>query len=80
MSIETKIIAIVSRAAHVAAKDIRPETRLLDLGMDSLERIECVLALEEVFHVEIADHELWRIRKVQDAIDLVTRATPLESR
>jgi acyl carrier protein len=74
MSVERKVAAIVARAAHVAAKDVRPEMRMSELGMDSLEKIECVLALEEVFHVEIADKDLWRIRSVQDAIDLVTRA------
>lgn len=80
MNVESKVAAIVGRAAHVAAKDVRPETSLSELGMDSLEKIECVLALEEVFEVEIADEDLWRIRKVQDAIDLVNRAIALERR
>jgi acyl carrier protein len=74
MNVQSKVTAIVGRAAHVAAKDVRPDTKLSELGMDSLEKIECVLALEEVFQVEIADEDLWRIRIVQDAIDLVTRA------
>ena len=80
MSHEGKVLSIIARAAHVAAADLRPETRLSELGMESLEKIECVLAFEEVFHVEIADQDLWRIRTVQDAVDLVNRLAPAERR
>jgi acyl carrier protein len=74
MNVRTKVTEIIGRAADVAALDLRPETQLSDLGMGSLEKIECVLSLEETFRVEIADDDLWRIRTVQDAIELVQRS------
>jgi acyl carrier protein len=74
MNVPTKVTEIIGRAADVAARDLRPETQLSDLGMGSLEKIECVLSLEETFRVEIAEDDLWRIRTVQDAIELVQRS------
>jgi len=73
MNVPTKVTEIIGRAADVAPRDLRPETQLSELGIGSLERIECVLSLEETFQVEIADDDLWRIRTVQDAIELVER-------
>jgi acyl carrier protein len=74
MNIPGTVAEIIGRAANVPARDLQPQTRLTDLGVGSLEKIECVLSLEEVFRVEITDDDLWRIRTVQDAIDLVQRS------
>jgi acyl carrier protein len=73
MNVSTKVTEIIGRAADVPPHDLRPQTQLSELGIGSLERIECVLSLEETFHMEIADDDLWRIRTVQDAIELVQR-------
>ena len=44
-----------------------------DLGADSLDRVELVMALEEAFDLEIPDEEAEKIRTVQDAIDYIEK-------
>jgi len=46
--------------------------------MDSLARIECVLGLEDTFKIELDQSELWKVRTVQDVIDLVDHALTVE--
>jgi acyl carrier protein len=43
-----------------------------DLGADSLDTVELVMALEEEFDVEISDEDAEKIQTVQDAVDYVT--------
>ena len=42
-----------------------------DLGADSLDLVELIMAMEENFGVEIADNELEKIRTIQDAVDFL---------
>lgn len=56
------------------ASQVRPETKLSELGMDSLEQIECVLSLEDAFKVELNEALLWKLRTVQDVIEAVNQA------
>jgi acyl carrier protein len=56
------------------ASQVRPETKLSELGMDSLEQIECVLSLEDTFKVELNEALLWKLRTVQDVIEAVNQA------
>ena len=44
-----------------------------DLGIDSLDAVELVMALEEAYHIKIPDDELPNIRTVENIIDCVTR-------
>ena len=74
-SITRRVIRIVGRAAMVPESTVTPETPLASLGIGSLEQIECVMAVEEEFHVELEQPELWQTRTVQDVIDAVSRAT-----
>ena len=46
-----------------------------DLGADSLDTVELVMALEEEFDIEIPDEEAEKITKVQDAIDYIKNRT-----
>ena len=46
-----------------------------DLGADSLDTVELVMALEEEFDVEISDEDAEKISKVQDAIDYINNNT-----
>jgi acyl carrier protein len=73
-SVEQRVVRIVARAAMVTEGSVTPETRLEDLEMDSLEQIECALAVEETFQVELGDPQVWRFRTVGDVIDAVQRA------
>lgn len=72
--VEARIVAVVSRAAMVPAAALEPGRTLADLGVRSLEQIECVLALEDEFGVEVSEAHLRRAKTVQDLIDLVKTA------
>ena len=73
-SVETRIIRIVSRATLAPESAVRPETLLASIAIGSLEQIECVLAVEEAFQVELDPQELWQSRTVKDLVDAVERA------
>lgn len=52
--------------------EIKPESRLKDdLGADSLDMVELIMAMEEEFDVEIPDEEAQSIRTVEDAVNYV---------
>ena len=73
-NIETQVIQIVSGAAMVDPSQLRPESSLAEMGVDSLAQIECVFSLEEAFQIEIAEEELWKLRTVRDVINAVNQA------
>ncbi len=76
MKVEDKVTELISRASGVPAADIKPEAKLSDLDMESLEKLECVLSLEDALQVEIKEDDLWRLKTVQDVIDAVRRVMP----
>ena len=76
MDIEGKVKEMIGRASGLAADTIVPEAKLADLDMESLEKLECVLSLEDALHVEIKEDDLWRLQTVQDVIDAVRRVAP----
>jgi acyl carrier protein len=76
MDIQGKVMEIISRASGLAVTDITPDAKLADLNMESLEKLECVLSLEDALQVEIKETDLWRLKTVQDIVDSVRRAMP----
>src|SRR6266403_4017174 len=76
MSVEDKVRELIGRASGLPAADIRPEAKLTDLEMESLEKLECVLSLEDALKVEIKEEDLWRLKTVQDVIEAFQRVTP----
>jgi acyl carrier protein len=73
-SVEERIIQVISISVMDDVSQVRPETKLSELGMDSLEQIECVLSLEDTFKVELNEALLWKLRTVQDVVDAVNQA------
>jgi acyl carrier protein len=73
-AVEQQVIRIVARAAMVPPGTVSRETRLTALDMDSLDQIECALAVEEVFEVELGEPQLWRFRTVGDVVEAVEQA------
>ena len=70
--IQQKVISIVAEQLGVQEADIKPESSFEDdLGADSLDVVELVMALEEAFGCEIPDEEAEKIRTVQAAIDYI---------
>ena len=67
-----KVRSIVSEQLSVDAGEVKPESNFQnDLGADSLDTVELVMALEEEFETEIPDEEAEKISTVQSAIDYV---------
>ena len=72
-SIEEKVKAVVIEQLGVDAKEVTNSASFVDdLGADSLDTVELVMALEEEFDTEIEDDDAEKITTVQAAIDYVT--------
>jgi len=71
-SIEDRVKKIVAEQLGVKEEEVKPEASFVeDLGADSLDTVELVMALEEEFETEIPDEEAEKITTVQQAIDYV---------
>jgi acyl carrier protein len=71
-SIELKVKSIIADQLGVGEDEIRPESSFIeDLGADSLDIVELVMAMEEEFEVEIPDEEAENIKTVGDAINYI---------
>lgn len=70
--VEQRIRKIVAEQLGVNEGDVKNESSFVnDLGADSLDTVELVMALEEEFDCEIPDEEAEKINTVQEAIDYV---------
>ena len=71
-SIEDRIRTIIATELGVKPEQITPEAKFIeDLGADSLDTVELVMAFEEEFDLEIADEDAEKITKVQDAVTYI---------
>ncbi|MEK7816095.1 MAG: acyl carrier protein [Pseudomonadota bacterium] len=71
-SIEERVKKIVVEQLGVNDGEVRPDASFVDdLGADSLDTVELVMALEEEFDCEIPDEEAEKITTVQQAIDYI---------
>ena len=67
--VEEKVKEIISKQLGVNASEVTPEASFVeDLGADSLDTVELVMAFEESFNIEIPDEDAEKITKVKDAI------------
>ena len=72
MSVEEKVKEIILDQLGVDEKQVNPEASFIDdLGADSLDTVELVMALEEEFDVEIPDEDAEKIGTIQNAIDYI---------
>jgi acyl carrier protein len=70
--VEAKVKKIISEQLGVPEGDVKPEASFVnDLGADSLDTVELVMALEEEFGVEIPDEDAEKIATVQNAIEYI---------
>lgn len=75
-SIDKRIKEIVAEQLGVDEVQVTNEASFMDdLGADSLDTVELVMALEEEFDIEISDEDAEKIQTVQDAIDYITDHT-----
>jgi acyl carrier protein len=71
-TIESKVKSIIADQLGVGEDEIKPESSFIeDLGADSLDIVELVMAMEEEFEVEIPDEEAENIKTVQDAVNFI---------
>ncbi|KAF0122907.1 MAG: acyl carrier protein [bacterium] len=72
-SVEAKIRAIIAEQLGIDEDEIVNEASFVDdLGADSLDLVELIMALEEEFGQEISDEEAENIQTVQEAIDYIS--------
>ena len=72
MNIEEKVKSIIADQLSVDEAEVKPEASFMnDLGADSLDIVELIMALEEEFGIEISDEEADKIQTVGAAIDYI---------
>ncbi len=75
-SIEESVKKIVIEQLNVKEEEAKPEASFVDdLGADSLDTVELVMALEEYFDTEIPDEDAEKITTIQQAIDYIKEHT-----
>jgi acyl carrier protein len=74
MSVEDRVKSIIVEQLGVDADEVTPEASFVeDLGADSLDTVELIMAFEEEFGVEISDDEAEKIKKVKDAVEYIDK-------
>lgn len=67
-----KVQKIIVEQLGVDAANVKPDASFVeDLGADSLDLTELIMAMEEEFDIEIADEDAQKIQKVRDAIEYI---------
>lgn len=73
-SVADKVKHIIVEQLGVDAEEVKPEASFVDdLGADSLDVVELVMALEEEFGLEISDEDAEKLSNVQQAIDYIDK-------
>ncbi|MFI5304804.1 MAG: acyl carrier protein [Nitrospiria bacterium] len=71
-AVEERVKKIIAEQLGVEEEDITPEASFVDdLGADSLDTVELVMAFEEEFGIEIPDDDAEKILNVQNAVDYI---------
>ena len=76
MSVQAKVQGIIAEQLGVDEKEVTESASFIDdLGADSLDTVELVMAFEEEFDIEISDEDAEEITTVSDAIRYITEKT-----
>jgi len=72
MSVEERVKKIIAEKLSVDIKEVVPEASFVDdLGADSLDLVELIMAMEEEFDTDISDEDAEQITTVKDAINYI---------
>jgi acyl carrier protein len=72
VSVEEKIVKIIAEKLSVESDEVVGQASFVDdLGADSLDLVELIMAMEEAFDTEISDEEAEKLQTVQDAINYI---------
>lgn len=70
----TRVLEVVKNFEKVDAAKVNPESHFInDLGLDSLDVVEVVMALEQEFLLDIPDHDAEKIQSIQDAVEYISQ-------
>jgi len=74
MALFDEVKEVIVEQLNVNEDEVKPESRFVeDLGADSLDVVEMIMALEEKFEIEIPDSEAEKIKTVQDVVDYIEK-------
>lgn len=72
--VEETVIGIVAEQLNKKKEEIKSDSSFVaDLGADSLDTVELVMALEEAFQMEIPDEEAEKIQTIRNAVDYIVK-------
>ena len=72
MAVTDKVKGIIVEQLGVDEDEVTPDASFVDdLGADSLDTVELVMALEEEFNIEIPDEDAEKITRVKEAVDYI---------
>ena len=73
MTTEERVINIIMEQLNVTKEECNPAAKFIDdLGADSLDLVELIMAMEDHFGLEISDDDLVKITTIQNVIDYIT--------
>ena len=73
-AVQDKVKQIIIEQLNVEDAEVTPNASFVDdLGADSLDRVELIMAFEEAFDLEIPDEEAEKIKTVQDAVSYIEK-------
>ena len=73
MSTADKVIEIITREQHLEPGVVKPESTFAELGIDSLDGVNILFALEQEFKIDIPDSVAQNMRSVDQVVDALTR-------
>jgi acyl carrier protein len=77
MALDERVSAIIVEQLGVSKEEIQPEASFIDdLGADSLDIVELVMAMEEAFDIEIPDEDAEKIQTIGDAMNYIKERVP----
>ena len=77
---EQRVKEIITEQLGVSADQVTPDASFIDdLGADSLDQVELVMALEEEFEIEIPDEDAEKMTTVRDAVESLRKHVKLEA-
>lgn len=73
MNVEQKVIEIIEREQHLAPGMVKLDCTFAELGIDSLDGVNILFALEEEFKIDIPDSVAQKMKGVREVVDSLTR-------
>jgi len=73
MSVEEKVVEVITREQHLEPGKVTLDSTFAELGIDSLDGVNILFALEEEFKIDIPDTVAQNMKSVQQVVDSLTR-------